>query len=111
MTTAELEVTLQQLCNLKAETEVVEFKEAKNEFDFTKLGKYFSALSNEANLMDIPCAWLVFGIENKLHKIVGNQYCKSYRGYALSKREKSIENQGTIRYPLWKLRINRLDEL
>jgi ATP-dependent DNA helicase RecG len=33
-----------------AENEVVEFKEAKNGYDFTKLGKYFSALCNEANL-------------------------------------------------------------
>lgn len=32
------------------ESEVVEFKEAKNGYDFAKLGKYFSALSNEANL-------------------------------------------------------------
>jgi hypothetical protein len=29
---------------------VVEFKKAENNFDFDDLGKYFSALSNEANL-------------------------------------------------------------
>jgi len=28
----------------------MEFKEAGSNFDFNKLGKYFSALSNEANL-------------------------------------------------------------
>ena len=32
---------------------------AKNGYDFTKLGKYFSALSNEANLKGVPAAWLV----------------------------------------------------
>jgi hypothetical protein len=32
------------------EDEVVEFKKAENNFDFDDLGKYFSALSNEANL-------------------------------------------------------------
>ncbi len=32
------------------ENEIVEFKEAKIQYDFNKLGKYFSALSNEANL-------------------------------------------------------------
>lgn len=32
------------------ESEVVEFKKAENSFDFDDLGKYFSALSNEANL-------------------------------------------------------------
>lgn len=41
---------LSELRNLKAESEVVEFKEAKNAFDFSTLGEYFSALSNEANL-------------------------------------------------------------
>lgn len=74
MTKSELEHTLQQLRNLTAETEVVEFKEAKNGYDFTKLGKYFSALSNEANLKGRPYAWLVFGIENKQHKIVNSQF-------------------------------------
>lgn len=74
MTKSELEHTLQQLRNLTAETEVVEFKEAKNTYDFSKLGKYFSALSNEANLKGRPYAWLVFGIENKRHHIVNSQF-------------------------------------
>ncbi len=72
MTIDELERILQNLRNLTAETEVVEFKEAKNGYDFTKLGKYFSALSNEANLKGNPHAWLVFGIENKHHNIVNS---------------------------------------
>jgi ATP-dependent DNA helicase RecG len=74
MTETELEQTLQNLRNLSVETEVVEFKEAKNSFDFRKLGKYFSALSNEANLKGKPHAWLVFGVEDKHHQIIGNQY-------------------------------------
>ena len=32
------------------ESEVVEFKDAKTNFSIRELGKYFSALSNEANL-------------------------------------------------------------
>lgn len=52
---------LLQLLAMSAENEVVEFKEAKNSYDFTKLGKYFSALCNEANLKRQPSAWLVFG--------------------------------------------------
>ena len=55
-------------------TEVVEFKEAKNGYDFKKLGKYFSALSNEANLKGRPNAWFVFGIEDINHQIVGSNY-------------------------------------
>lgn len=41
------------------EDEVVEFKKAENNFDFDDLGKYFSALSNEANLWDISVAWQI----------------------------------------------------
>ncbi|MDP8099915.1 RNA-binding domain-containing protein [Pasteurella atlantica] len=48
------------------ESEVVEFKEAKNQFDTDKLGKYFSALSNEANLQNKKSAYVVLGIaDNK----------------------------------------------
>ena len=46
---------------LPDETEWLEFKEAKNSFDIDKLGQYFSALSNEANLKDTDYGWLVFG--------------------------------------------------
>ena len=60
MTNNELGELLRGLCALPAETEVVEFKEAKNGYDFAKLGKYFSALSNEANLKNKEFAWLVF---------------------------------------------------
>lgn len=64
---------LQQLLSGFGENEVVEFKEAKNSYDFEKLGKYFSALSNEANLKGINIAWLVLGINND-HCVVGTQY-------------------------------------
>lgn len=74
MTDKELFEILDQLCSLPAETEVVEFKEAKEDFHFDRIGKYFSALSNEANLKGKPHAWLVFGVENKYHKIVGSRY-------------------------------------
>ncbi|MFA5814452.1 MAG: RNA-binding domain-containing protein [Bacteroidales bacterium] len=70
----ELEKILNELRNLLGENEVVEFKEAKEGYDFAKLGKYFSALCNEANLMCKLHAWLVFGIENKHHRIVGSQF-------------------------------------
>lgn len=56
------------------ENEVVEFKAAKNSFDIDDLGKYFSALSNEANLRERDCAWIVFGVENKKHEITGTHF-------------------------------------
>ena len=51
------------------EDEVVEFKKAENSFSFDDLGKYFSALSNEANLRDKDFAWLVFGVHDKTREI------------------------------------------
>lgn len=55
---------LKNLLSLSSENEVVEFKEAKNQYDKDKLGRYFSALSNEANLKGKPNAWLVLGVKN-----------------------------------------------
>lgn len=70
----QLKSILDTLRNAPAETEVFEFKEAKNTYDFKKLGKYFSALSNEANLKNRSHAWLVFGIKDKGRTIVGSQF-------------------------------------
>ena len=74
MTETELKEKLKQLQNMQSENEIVEFKEAKTTFEFDKIGKYFSALANEANLKNVNCAWLVFGVENKNHTVVGTQY-------------------------------------
>ncbi len=65
-----------QLSSLLAfhESEVVEFKEARSGYDFGKIGRYFSALSNEANLQGKPHAWLVFGVKDKGHGVVGSQF-------------------------------------
>lgn len=60
MTSAQIDATLTELLALPAETEWVEFKEAKNDYHFDRLGEYFSALSNEANLKGQPWGWLVF---------------------------------------------------
>jgi ATP-dependent DNA helicase RecG len=72
----ELNTIFTQLINLPAETECVEFKEAKQNYDFGKLGKYFSALSNEANLKGKPSAWLIFGVKDKPipRSIVGSDF-------------------------------------
>jgi len=59
-----MEETLNQLLNSDTESEVLEFKEARNQYDRNKLGKYFSALSNEANLMGKSSSWLLFGVRN-----------------------------------------------
>ena len=55
---------LNKLLSLNTENEVVEFKEAKNQYNKDKLGRYFSALGNEANLKEKEHAWLLFGVKN-----------------------------------------------
>ena len=57
------------------ENEVVEFKEARSNYHFNDIGKYFSALSNEANLRGLQEAWLIFGISDD-KKIVGTDFRK-----------------------------------
>ena len=62
---------------LPVETEWLEFKEAKTSFDFDALGKYFSALSNEANLKGKESGWLIFGVSDQVpRKVVGTEYKK-----------------------------------
>lgn len=62
------------------EYEIVEFKEAKGGYDTDKIGRYFSAISNEANLRQQQYGWLVFGVgeeqKTKSKKIVGTAYKK-----------------------------------
>lgn len=60
----ELIELLSTLLELPHETECIEFKEAKVNYDFNKLGKYFSALSNEAKIKHKECGWLIFGVRN-----------------------------------------------
>ena len=56
------------------ENEVIEFKQAGNDYSTDKIGEYFSALANEANLQGLDAAWLVFGVHNKTRKVVGSDY-------------------------------------
>ena len=65
--------TLRQLLHSTGENEVVEFKEAKRTYDLNKLGRYFSALSNEACLKGLKSAWLVFGVKDN-QTVVGTQF-------------------------------------
>lgn len=55
------------------ENEISEFKNVGNSYSTSEIGKYFSALANEANLRDVEKAWLVFGVDNK-RSIVGSDY-------------------------------------
>lgn len=102
MTVEELTYILDSLLTLPAENEVVEFKRAANGFGDQELGQYFSALSNEANLKGKPCAWLVFGVENDTHAVVGSQYKNSRP--ALDAMKKKIADQTTGRHTFVEIR-------
>lgn len=73
MTPAEMSVLLDRLI-AGWENEVVEFKEAGEGYSTNDIGKYFSALSNEANLHGADAGWLVFGVRNSTRKVVGTPY-------------------------------------
>lgn len=56
------------------ENEVIEFKEAGDNYSTHEIGKYFSALANEANLRGKGRAWLVFGVRDATRTVVGTNY-------------------------------------
>ncbi|GHU49821.1 hypothetical protein FACS1894127_3950 [Clostridia bacterium] len=68
---AELLEILRGLIN-NWENEVVEFKQASNSYKLDEIGRYFSAISNEANLKGLQYGWIVFGVDNKTKEIVGS---------------------------------------
>ena len=56
------------------ENEVVEFKNVGDSYSTSDIGKYVSALANEANLRECESAWLVFGVDNTSRTIVDSDY-------------------------------------
>ncbi len=71
MNTEELEIQFDELFMMPSETEWVEFKTAKNAIHFNELGKYFSALSNEANLKRQQWGWLILGVQESPRMVIG----------------------------------------
>lgn len=68
----ELKILLDKLRRLPKETEWVEFKENNSKPD--DIGEYISALSNSACLHNQSNAYLVYGVEDKTHMIVGTKF-------------------------------------
>lgn len=83
----ELKDKLYFLLNNSSENEIVEFKKAEKNYHFDKIGKYFSALSNEANLKRAKEAWLIFGIDDKTRNIVGTNYRSKQQDLLALKKE------------------------
>ena len=98
MQQAELIQLLDELRALPVETEWLEFKEAKNDYDFAKLGKYFSAIANEANLKGRDYGWLIFGVEDKQRTIVGSQYRRDRAKLESLKQEVANHTTGQLTF-------------
>ena len=86
--TEQLKIKILEMINV-FETEAVEFKEARVNYSFNDIGKYFSALSNEANLRSLKDAWLIFGVTNQ-KEICGSSYRKDKKGGSLQSLKKEI---------------------
>lgn len=77
---------------LKPENECVEFKRAQNNFDIDNLGKYFSALGNEATLKNKQYSWIIFGVDDKTHKLSNTNF---YKDNNFNKVKKQISDNTT----------------
>ena len=75
-----LQSLVRELAKLPDETEWVEFK--CNNKQPQVIGEYISALSNSAALCERPKAYLVWGVDDATHRIVGTefQYRKMKKG-------------------------------
>ena len=72
MTSSEFIGLVRELSRLPNETEWAEFKHNKVVPD--EIGETLSALSNSVALIGRPCGYLVWGIDDKTHKIVGTTF-------------------------------------
>lgn len=79
------------------ENEVVEFKQASNDYKLDDIGRYFSAISNEANMKGLQYGWLIFGVDNKRKKIVGSNY-RNTHGLDALKHEIAQETTGNMSF-------------
>ncbi|MCR5099003.1 MAG: putative DNA binding domain-containing protein [Lachnospiraceae bacterium] len=88
---------INELRKLPTETEWLEFKENNDEPD--AIGEYLSALSNSAALHEHETAYLVYGVNDSSHDIVGTQF---------KPREKKVGNEELENW-LIKLLTPRID--
>ncbi len=63
---------IDRLRALETEAEWFEFK--RNRHDSDELGGYLSALANAACLANQPRGYLLFGIDDETHAVVGTQF-------------------------------------
>lgn len=77
---------IEKLIHLNEETPWVEFKH--NNYEPNMIGKDISALANSATLHDRNCAYMVWGVNDKTHEIIGTDYNLQ----SLKKGNQELEN-------------------
>ncbi|HMB30217.1 MAG TPA: RNA-binding domain-containing protein [Desulfohalobiaceae bacterium] len=77
---------IKELCKLPREVEWLEFK--VNKADPHDIGEYISALSNSAALNGKPSGYLLWGISDKTHEIVGT----TFKPFAAKKGNEPLES-------------------
>lgn len=82
---------VRELCKLPKETEWVEFK--VNAGKAQEIGEYISALANAAALADKPFAYMVWGVSDGDHAVVGTNF------------NSSVEKVGNEELENWLLRL------
>lgn len=102
-----LEILVRELCKLPSENGWVEFKH--NNCDPEMVGKDISALANSAVVNDRSCAYMIWGVDDESHEILGtdvrlklkkrgNQELESWLRFLLSKNAgfefKTVEING-----------------
>ena len=75
-----------ELCKLPDETQWVEFKH--NNYDPAMIGEDISALANSAALHEKSCAYMLWGVNDKTHEVVGTDY----NPQSLKKGNQELEN-------------------
>ena len=84
-TQKELQLHLKALTQMSRETEWVEFKTNP---DWEMLGKYISALANSAALLDKECAYIVYGVDDATHAVIGT----SAHFYGAKHKQQEVES-------------------
>lgn len=80
------------------ESEIVEFKEASNDYSTHDIGKYFSGLANEANLRGKQCAWLIFGVSSSSRSIMGTNYRQDSEHLRSLKQQISADTEPSVTF-------------
>ena len=88
------------------ENECVEFKSAKNDYDVDKLGKYFSAISNEATLRNKQFGWIIFGVDDKTHKLTNTRFYSDNNFNSLKKQIADNTTDNTSFIEIYSLEID-----